>query len=253
MTLWYGRCFRKLVAPSELSTRRGHHVATFLVPRCWGPGAPGSAGGPGSTSRQALPWGLSSCVLRRRPRPGHAWLPRRALHSPLQPRLRRARLPTLRSLRQPLREALQPQPLRSWLHPEVLPRDLLSAVLIASLTRGQNERRRKRHLTELRFDMATNHSGHSRRTYVGWSSAFWAAALLIAGLLGGGWFVLAAAPVSEEAPLVAVLALAAVVGITWQHSRVSARRRLLAALAAYADREIRQQQCRTSRPPRSAD
>jgi hypothetical protein len=78
-------------------------------------------------------------------------------------------------------------------------------------------------------------------------------ALLIAGLIGGLWFVWAGGSAWEVAPLVAVLALTAVIGITWQQSRASARRRLRAALAAYAEREIRQQQHRTIRIPKNVD
>jgi hypothetical protein len=51
-------------------------------------------------------------------------------------------------------------------------------------------------------------------------------------------------------PLVAVLALAAVIGITWWQSRASARRRLQAAVAAYAEREMRHQRHWTARLPR---
>jgi hypothetical protein len=69
-------------------------------------------------------------------------------------------------------------------------------------------------------------------------AALWAAALLITGLIGGLWFLLAADSARFAIPLAAVLALAAAVGITWRQSRARARRRLQAALDAYAEREI---------------
>jgi len=101
--------------------------------------------------------------------------------------------------------------------------------------------------------METNHTIYSRLMSLISSSAFWVAALLIAGLVGGLWFVRAGDSAWEAAPLAAVLALTAVVGITWQQSRASAWRRLQAALAAYAEREIRQQQHRTARIPKKVD
>src|ERR1700736_3180596 len=97
--------------------------------------------------------------------------------------------------------------------------------------------------------MKTNPTGHSRLMSLVSPSAFWAAALLIAGLIGGLWFERADDSARQEVPLVAVLAQAAVVPITWQQPRASARRRLQAVLTAYAEREIRQQRRRTSRPP----
>jgi hypothetical protein len=69
--------------------------------------------------------------------------------------------------------------------------------------------------------------------------ASWAPALLSAGVIGGVWFVFADSAAWRAVPLAAVLALTAVF-ITWQQARASARRRLQAALAAYAEREIRQ-------------
>jgi hypothetical protein len=84
------------------------------------------------------------------------------------------------------------------------------------------------------------------------SGAFWAVAVLIAGLIGGLWFELADRSAWEAVALVAVLGLTAVPGITWQqlHARARARRRWHAALAAYAEREIRQLRRRTARRPR---
>jgi hypothetical protein len=119
--------------------------------------------------------------------------------------------------------------------------------------RASGEQGRGLDLTELRYNMETNQTGHSRQMPLGSLSAFWVAALLIAGLIGGLWFVLAADSAWKAVPFVAVLGLTAVAGITWQQSRASARRRLQAALAAYAEREIRQQRRSSARLPKSAD
>jgi hypothetical protein len=100
--------------------------------------------------------------------------------------------------------------------------------------------------------METNQTGHSRLMPLVSSSAFWVAALLIAGLIGGLWFVREGDSAREAVPLVAALALTAGAGIAWQQSRASARRRMQAALAAYAEREIRQQRRRAVRLPKRA-
>jgi hypothetical protein len=89
--------------------------------------------------------------------------------------------------------------------------------------------------------MQTNQTDHSRLMSLVSSSAFWTAALLFAGLLGGLWVGQADDPTWQAVPLVAVLGLTAVAGVTWQRSRARARRRWDAALDAYAEREIRQQ------------
>ena len=86
--------------------------------------------------------------------------------------------------------------------------------------------------------METNQTGYSRLMSLVSSSAFWIAALLIAGLIGGLWFVLAEDPARKAAPLVAALAFTAAVGIAWRQSRVRARRRMQTAMDAYAEREI---------------
>jgi hypothetical protein len=84
------------------------------------------------------------------------------------------------------------------------------------------------------------------------SVSLWGAVLLIAGLIGGLWFVQADDSAWEAVPLAAVLTLTAVVGITWQ-SRARATRRLQAVLAAYAEQEIGRQRHRTAPLPRGAD
>jgi hypothetical protein len=68
-------------------------------------------------------------------------------------------------------------------------------------------------------------------------AAAWAAALLLAASIGGLWMLLADSP-WEFALLAAPLALVGVAGITRQQSRARVRKRLEAALDAYAEREI---------------
>jgi hypothetical protein len=70
------------------------------------------------------------------------------------------------------------------------------------------------------------------------SAALWAAALLITGLIGGLWFLSAAASAGPAGPLAAALALTAAVGMISRQTRARARRRWQTALDAYADREI---------------
>jgi hypothetical protein len=92
--------------------------------------------------------------------------------------------------------------------------------------------------------METHQTGHSRLMSLVSSSGFWVAALPIAGLIGALGLVLAGNSGWAAVLLVAALALTAAAGSTWQQSCASARRRLHAALAAYTEREIRQQQAR---------
>jgi membrane protein DedA with SNARE-associated domain len=94
--------------------------------------------------------------------------------------------------------------------------------------------------------MKANPSARSRLMSMISSAASWAAALLIAGWIGGVWFVIADNSAWKAVPLATVLALTAVVGITWQQARAGARRRLQAALAAYAEREIRHHRHKTA-------
>jgi hypothetical protein len=100
--------------------------------------------------------------------------------------------------------------------------------------------------------MKTNPTVHTRLMSLVSSSALWAAALPIAGLIGGLWFERTDNSAWKEVPLVAVLVLTVVMAITRQQARASARRRLQTVLAAYAEREIRQQRPSTSWPPASS-
>jgi membrane protein YdbS with pleckstrin-like domain len=86
--------------------------------------------------------------------------------------------------------------------------------------------------------MTTNETVRSRGMFVGWSAVFRAVRLLIFGLIGWLWFVLATDSAWKAISLAAVLALAALVGITWYLSRVRAERRWRAALDAYAKHEL---------------
>jgi hypothetical protein len=101
--------------------------------------------------------------------------------------------------------------------------------------------------------METNKKIYSRRTSLVSSFAFWVAALLIAALIGGLSSVRVGDSSRKAMLLVALLALIAVIGITWRQSRANARRRLQAAWAAYAEREISQQRRRTVRLAKNAD
>jgi membrane protein YdbS with pleckstrin-like domain len=85
--------------------------------------------------------------------------------------------------------------------------------------------------------MKTNVTSHSRRSSPAWSGVFRAVRLLIFGLIGWLCFVSAADSAWRTVSLAAVLALAALVGITWYLSRVRADRRWRAALDVYAKQE----------------
>jgi hypothetical protein len=70
-----------------------------------------------------------------------------------------------------------------------------------------------------------------------WSAVFRAVRLLLFGFFGWLWFVSAADSPWKAVSLAAVVALAALAGITWYLSRVRAERRWRAALDAYAEKE----------------
>jgi hypothetical protein len=85
--------------------------------------------------------------------------------------------------------------------------------------------------------MTTNETARSRGMSLVGSAVFRAARLLLFGLIGWLWFVSAADSAWRAVSLAAVLALAALVGITWYLSRVRADVRWRAALDAYAKQE----------------
>ena len=86
--------------------------------------------------------------------------------------------------------------------------------------------------------MQSKQTSRSRLTSLISSGASWAAALLMAVSIGGLWFVRSDDPTSEAVPLATVLALVAVVGVSWQRSCARANSRFQAAMDAYAEREI---------------
>jgi hypothetical protein len=79
---------------------------------------------------------------------------------------------------------------------------------------------------------------HTRRTALTKSAVSRAARLSIFGFIGWLWFLSADATVLRTVSLVAVLALAALVGIMWHASRARADRRWRAALDRYAEQEL---------------
>jgi hypothetical protein len=78
---------------------------------------------------------------------------------------------------------------------------------------------------------------HPRRTSLAWSAVSRVARLSIFGFIGWFWFLSADDSGSKAVPFVAVLALAALVGITWYAARARADRRWRAALDRYAEQE----------------
>ena len=85
--------------------------------------------------------------------------------------------------------------------------------------------------------MKTNATAHPRRTSLAWSAVSRAARLSIIGFIGWFGFLSADASAGKTVPLVAVMALAALVGITWYASRARADRRWRDALDVYAEKE----------------
>jgi hypothetical protein len=85
--------------------------------------------------------------------------------------------------------------------------------------------------------MKTTAIAHTRRTSLAWSAVWRAARLSIFGFIG--WFLFLSAHESawRAVSLVAVLALAALVSITWYAVRARADRRWRAALDRYAQQE----------------
>jgi hypothetical protein len=85
--------------------------------------------------------------------------------------------------------------------------------------------------------MTTSEAACSRRGSLLWAAVFRAARLFIFGLIGWLCFVSAADSAWRAVSLAAVLALVALVGITWYLSRVRAEKRWRAALDTYAKQE----------------
>ena len=86
--------------------------------------------------------------------------------------------------------------------------------------------------------MKTTVTTHSLRGSLVWSAVFRAVRLLVFGIFGWLWFFSADDSAWKVVSLVAVLVLAALVGITWYLSRARANRRWRAALDRYAKLEL---------------
>src|ERR1043166_7593945 len=85
--------------------------------------------------------------------------------------------------------------------------------------------------------MRTNAAAPSGRTALAWPAVYRASRGFIFGFLGWLWFLSEDDSAWRTVSLVAVLALAAVVGITWFLSRAHADRRWRAALDRYAQQQ----------------
>jgi len=96
--------------------------------------------------------------------------------------------------------------------------------------------------------MTTNAAAHPWRKSLAWSAVFRAVGLSIFGFIGWLWFSSADGSAWRADALVAVLALAAVVGSTWYLSRARAERRWRAAL----DRYVEQEQAKGTQPRRDS-
>ena len=85
--------------------------------------------------------------------------------------------------------------------------------------------------------MRTNAATHPRRAALAWWAVFPTVGLSLFGFIGWLGFASADGPAWRADPLVAVLALAAVVGSTWYLSHARAERRWRAALDRYAEQQ----------------
>ncbi len=87
--------------------------------------------------------------------------------------------------------------------------------------------------------MRTTAIAHTRPASLAWSAFSRAARLSTFGFIGWFWFLSDSA--WKTVSLVAVLGLAALVGITWYASRARADRRWRAVLDRYAEQELTKQ------------
>ncbi len=85
--------------------------------------------------------------------------------------------------------------------------------------------------------MTTNTMAHPWRAPLAWSAVFRPARWLTFGLLGWPWLFWADHLAHRDASLSAILALAALAGMTWHASRARTDRRWRAAWDRYAKRE----------------
>src|SRR5262245_48302672 len=86
--------------------------------------------------------------------------------------------------------------------------------------------------------MTTNATTHPWRAPLARSAVSRAARLLSIGFIGWLWFFPAGDPSLRPVALVAVVALAALVGIAWYLFRARAERRLWTAMDRYAEQEL---------------
>jgi hypothetical protein len=85
--------------------------------------------------------------------------------------------------------------------------------------------------------MRINATTHPWQISLAWSAVFRTAGFSIFGLIGWLWFLSADDSAWKAVSLIAVLVLAALVGLTWYASRARAERRWRAALDRYAEHE----------------
>src|ERR1700751_2697719 len=86
------------------------------------------------------------------------------------------------------------------------------------------------------------------RTSLAWSAILRAAGLFIAGFIGWLWLPAADGAAWRPVALVALLALAALVGVAWHLGRARTERRWRAALDHYAEQELAKATCPRSAP-----
>jgi GAF domain-containing protein len=92
--------------------------------------------------------------------------------------------------------------------------------------------------------MKTNVTSHSRQSARAGSAVFRAAQLFIIGLIGWLLFVSPGDIAWKADSLALVLALAALVGITWYLARARAERRWRASLDVYVERQLAKEQAK---------
>jgi hypothetical protein len=85
--------------------------------------------------------------------------------------------------------------------------------------------------------MRTNATTHPWRTSLAWSAVLRAAGVSIIGFIGWLWFSSTDGSAWKADPLVAVLALAALVGVAWYLPRARTERRWRAAVDQYGEQE----------------
>ena len=85
--------------------------------------------------------------------------------------------------------------------------------------------------------MSSNATTHSWRTSLAWSAVFRGVGLSLVGFIAWLWFSAEDGSAWKPVSLVAVLALAVLVGVAWYLPRARTERRWRAALDRYADQQ----------------